>query len=78
MGFEITIQYRSEQILIEKTESGKWESGYCRYNSYNETYIYNGFSYNKDFSSISKSYFHVGRIINGMRSDTKILLCCFK
>ncbi|KAK8865055.1 hypothetical protein M9Y10_010585 [Tritrichomonas musculus] len=71
MGVVITILSSNEHILIEKTESGRWEGGRCTYNNVDENYTYKGFTYYKDFSSISKNNFYVGRIINGMRSDPK-------
>lgn len=71
MGMVISIMFSNELILIEKTESGKWEGGFCTYNNDDETYSYNGFIYYKDFSSITKNNFYVGRVINGMRSDPK-------
>lgn len=71
MGFVITITNNHQHILIEKTESGKWEGGICKYDSENDWYSYKDGIYYKDFSSISKSGFTVNRIISGMQSDPK-------
>ena len=71
MGFVITIANNNNHILIEKTESGKWEGGICKYDSENECYSYKDRLYYLDFSSISKSGFTVDSIICGMQSDPK-------
>lgn len=69
MGFVIAIQ--NELILIEKAESGEWEGGFCSYDNSNDVYSFKGRYYYKDFSSINRSSFYVGQVINGMRTDPK-------
>lgn len=71
MGFVITIRGSNQHILIEKTESGKWEGGLCQYDKDNDWYNYKDLIYYKDFSSITQKGFNVDKIISGMQSDPK-------
>lgn len=71
MGFVITLGGNNQHVLIEKTESGKWEGGLCQYNRNNDWYSYNDHIYYKDFSSIAQKGFTVDKVISGMKSDPK-------
>ena len=71
MGFVITLGGNNQHVLIEKTESDKWEGGLCQYNRNNDWYSYNDHIYYKDFSSIAQKGFTVDKVISGMKSDPK-------
>lgn len=62
-------QFLIISILIEKTDSGKWEGGYCTYDNYNEVYKYKNKYYYKDFSSIPAVKFSVENVMDAMKSD---------
>lgn len=68
MGVVIAIP-GNKYILIEKTDSGKWEGGYCTYDDYNEVYKYKNEYYYKDFSSIPAVKFSVENVMDAMKSD---------
>lgn len=62
-------QFLIISILIEKTDSGKWEGGYCTYDDYNEVYKNKNKYYYKDFSSIPAVKFSVENVMDAMKSD---------